>query len=310
MQNRNRIMSWKGRRSVVMQLQENNFSCTKRRLPWKMFFLGLAICVIIAGGKLSQEIVYASGVQEDGNPTVSITPEMTTIPTAVPTPAEIGGTIITDGVPDDYFSDVATGFTSTVDKIITSDEGMTGQMVRASSEILNKILFYLPYIGIGFFILGASIAMFSVKNKANRRWGIRMAVVTSVAMFFAYILLVMLYDYSFKGLKAEEMVRPENLDYYGELYFDVYEDILDVERVAGIADKTLSKNIIAVLMFFYVESAPHVGIAVFGLGILLSIISKRNVVIKKWAGVGLCVVVPLILYLGYWYIVRMISAVG
>ena len=291
----------------MKKCKEKIISCTAKNGLWKAVFLSMAICVAVMGGKVPQTVAYASEATEQN---VSVTPVPTVTPTVTPVPTEGVETVFKDGVSDDYIGDVATGLTTTVDKLMDADGDTLDQIINGSTAIFNEVLYYLPYVGIGFFVLGAFIAMFSIKNKSNRRWGIRMAIVTSIVMFLAYVFIIVLYDYNFKGLRGEEILRPENLDHYGELYFDVYEEVLDVERAAGIAEKVLSRNVFGILTYFYVESASYVGIAVFGLGLLLFSISKKNGIVRKWAGVCLCFVVPLILYIGYWYITRVLPVAG
>lgn len=309
MRNRSSGMFCESRLSKMMKRQDGLCSCTAKKIPWKAVFLSLAICVTVIGGTVPRKMVYASDTTKQSifvTPAATVTPT----PTAAPVPTEGVETVFKDGVSDDYLGDVATGLTTTVDNLMDADEDTIDQIISGSTAIFNEVLYYLPYVGIGFFVLGAFIAMFSIKNKSNRRWGIRMAVVTSIVMFLGYIFIIVMYDYNFRGLRAEEIIRPEYLDYYGELYFDVYEEVLSVERAAGIADKVLSRNLFGILIYFYAESASYVGIAVFGLGLLLFLISKKNGIVRKWAGVCLCFVVPLILYIGYWYITRVISVAG
>jgi len=172
-------------------------------------------------------------------------------------------------------------------------------------RVIEKVIYYIPFIGIGIFLFGAGIAVFSILNKSNRRWGIRMAVICSIVLYIAYIFFVLIYDVHFIGKQPAEVVRPENLDHYGTVYFDVWEEVLNAERLAGLADKTLSTDIISILINFYKESAFDIGVVVFGFGLLLSIIMKKNPVIKKWARFVLCFVVPIVLYIGYWYVTRL-----
>jgi len=277
----------------------------KELFMWKWVVFYLSLYISLVSWKPIQ-MVYASEHKAESEVSVTLTESVTPAVTVVPTEGE--ETVLIDGVSEEYLGNAQNGLTTTVEKIVSSDKDIVDRIVDDSTAAIGRILYYLPYIGIGFFVIGAFIALFSIKNKANRRWGIRMAIVVSVVMFFAYILITLIYEYNFRGMKAEELVKPEQLDYYGELYFAVYEKVLRVEQIVGIADKVLSKNIPAILVCFYAENAEHVGISVFGLGLLLWILSKRNKVNRRWA-VCLCFIVPLILYIGYWYITKVISVV-
>ena len=191
--------------------------------------------------------------------------------------------------------------------LIYNDNTAIDRLVGGSKLVFEKIIYYIPFIGIGIFIFGACIAIFSIVNKGNRRWGVRMAVVTSIALFFTYIGIIVVYDTYVIGKKPEIVVRPElsGLDHYGEVYFNVLEELLELEKKVGLADKMLSRNIPELLVNFYKESAFDIGIVVFGLGFLLAVIVKKNVPLKKWARIILCVVMPIILYAGHWYVSRL-----
>lgn len=241
--------------------------------------------------------------------TVAAQEEVIPSPTVTEVPKEEreeGTTMIKDGVSDSYIGDVTEGIGTTVNGLVNNEEETVNSIVRGGMYVMEKVIHYIPYVGIGIFLLGAGISVFSIFNKSNRRWGLRMAVVTSIALYAAYIFIIIIYDMNFWGKQPEELIRPENLDHYGEVYFNVWEEVLNVERIAGLADKTLSADVIAILINFYQESAFDVGVAVFGLGLLLSVIMRKNVVIKRWAGIVLCIIVPIILYVGHWYVSRLI----
>lgn len=256
------------------------------------------VMILVFGLFLSGQVVtaYADELTQTPTPTVTEFPEEK---------SDEGTTIIKDGVPDSYASGVTVGLSTTVEGLVNNEEEAVNSVVRLGMLTLEKIIHYIPYIGIGIFLIGVAISVISIINKGNRRWGIRMAIVTSIVLYLAYIFLILLYDINFMGRKPTEVIRPESLDYYGEVYFDVWEEVLNAERLAGLADKTLSKDVIAILVNFYQESAFDIGIVTFGFGLLLSIIMRRNLVLKKWARLVLCIVVPIVLYAGYWYISRL-----
>jgi len=276
----------------------------------KLFIVArIVVCFILFLALLNRNPGYTVAASETSSePGISPVPTECVTPTVTASPTEGDEPSTNNDVAREYLENSLKEFTSTAEKI--AEEDATELVLDSSASVFEKILFYMPYVGIGFFVLGAFIALLSIKNKANRRWGIRMAVVVPLVTFFIYIIITLIYDHYFRGVKVEELVRPEQLDYYGRIYFDVYEEVLNLEKLAGIADKMLTKNVLNILVHFYAENAMHVGIAVFGLGLLLCVLSRRNGVIRRWAGVCLCIIVPLILYLGYWYITRVVSMAG
>lgn len=167
-------------------------------------------------------------------------------------------------------------------------------------KVLSTCLKYIPVFGIGVFVLGMIIAMFSIKNNSNRRWGLRMGIISSLVLYLIYVLLAVLYDYVYKDAPLQELVRPENLDFYGSVYFDTVERILHLQQMAGFAQETLSKNVFAVLTDFYLNSAVDISVAVVVLCLILSALSRGNPPLRRWARV-LCVIVPVLLYFGVWY---------
>ena len=189
-----------------------------------------------------------------------------------------------------------------MEKVLTGDSKTGSAFHKLGKKFLEKLIYYIPFVGVGIFLIGAGISAASLINKGNRRWGIRMAVLTSIGLFIAYILLILLYDSQFIGIKPTEVVRPEVLDHYGMVYFNVLDKVLDAQRLSGLADKVLSRDIFSVLVKFYEESAFDIGIVVFGFGLLVSIIMKRSPIVKRWARIVLCVIVPIVLYAGYRYI--------
>lgn len=292
MRNKMSFLSAVNRTAGRAKLRMEPISILRNSSRWCIFAVMFAVCILLCGGRAE---VYA----DEPTPT----PTVTEAPGKNDT--QEGSTMIKDGVSDSYIGTVTDGINTTVNGLVNNDEDTVNSIVRKGMETLEKVIYYIPFVGIGVFLVGAFIAIFSILNKSNRRWGIRMAVVTSIALYAAYIFIILIYDVNFIGKQPAAVIRPENLDHYGEVYFDVWEEVLDAERLAGLADKTLSTDVISILRLFYQESAMDVGVVVFGLGLLLSIIMKRNPVLKKWAGIVLCVVVPIVLYVGYWYISRL-----
>lgn len=270
----------------------NKGVCTQKGMSWRRYLCAMTIMVFVCVCSANVVFVYA----DEPLPSVTELPEEK---------SDESTTVLKDGVSDDYFGKVADGLSTTMEGLVENEEETVSGIVGIGKRVLETVIYYIPFVGIGIFLFGIGIAIVSIVNKSNRRWGLRMAIVTSLVLYLAYIFLIMLYDINFMGRVPKEVIRPDNLDHYGEVYFDVWEEVLDAERLAGLADKALSKDVIAILTKFYQESAFDIGVVVFSLGLLLGIIMKSNPVIKKWARIVLCVIVPVVLYAGYWYISRL-----
>lgn len=265
---------------------------------------GIYILRNIKGLKILFSVLLAVFLLTGGRITKTYADEPSPTPTVTEAPKE-NSTMIKDGVSDSYLGEVTEGINETFTGLVKNDEETVNKVVQMGMRTMEKVIYYIPFIGIGIFLFGAGIAVFSILNKSNRRWGVRMAVICSIVLYIAYIFFILIYNIHFLGRQPGELIRPETLDHYGRVYFGVWEEVLNAERLAGLADKTLSRDIIAVLINFYKESAFDIGVVVFGFGLLLSVIMKRNPVIKKWARFVLCFIVPIVLYIGYWYVSRL-----
>ena len=177
----------------------------------------------------------------------------------------------------------------------------------STAHIFEALARIMPYIGVAGLIVGAVIAVLSIRNKGWRRWGVRVAAILSTGAFLFYICLCLVHDlYSLK-LTAAIAEMPADMDSYNMTYYQTLERLDDDAlhfvfgagagdtvwyRLAGNASKVLYNNIYYSLAFVSVQ-----------MGLLFALISKGDRALRTWSVFGLCIIIPAALLIGQHYIV-------
>lgn len=181
-----------------------------------------------------------------------------------------------------------------------------GNARLSTAEIYESFAGMMPYIGGVGFTVGVLVAVFAIRNKSWRRWGVRVAVIFSMGAFVLYIALALMHDLYSLGLDASIAEEPAEMDIYEAIYYQSLERLeseglhfiygCDSEDAAWYergmdASRSLYGSIYVSLAFVSVQ-----------IGLLLAFISKGDRALRAWSAIGLCVVVPAALIIGQHYI--------
>lgn len=169
--------------------------------------------------------------------------------------------------------------------------------------ILQKAIKIIPYIGIVMFVIGLIIGVLSTKNKGMRRYGIRFGILGASLMFILYVGFAIYYDFQCTDEPLQIAQKREEITEHERIYFDNIEQ-LDTEGLSFILfshEKWYHDAALAGRRY-YTEAALLFGGISVGLGILFCLVTRRDRNFFRWSLVGMCVVVPLVLVIGYQYI--------
>lgn len=168
------------------------------------------------------------------------------------------------------------------------------------SDILWLVITFLPYVGVTLFLVGIFVAIFSIRNKGNRRWGLKLAITMTVLTFLLYIVLILAYDFVCNAGTVQFTSRPgqEKENFCEKIYFDTVEKMkvegqsflfLGKDWISGMASagRSVYMSIFILLIFVSVS-----------VGMILLLVTKRDVAIRRFALAGLCIASPLTLIVG------------
>lgn len=167
-----------------------------------------------------------------------------------------------------------------------------------TAKIVWQMITFLPYVGVVLFVVGIFIAIFSTRNKGNRRWGLKMAIMEAVIVFIMYIALILVYDYVCLDRTVQLSSRPEQQDFYEKTYYDTVDRMkvegqsflfLGRDWINGVASAGRSTYMSVVALLIY---------ASISIGVLLLLITKMDKSIRRFALAGLCIASPLTLIVG------------
>lgn len=181
-----------------------------------------------------------------------------------------------------------------------------GDARLSTAEIYESFAQMMPYIGGAGFTVGVLVAVFAIRNKSWRRWGVRVATIFSIGAFVAYVALALMHDLYSLGLDASIAEKPAEMDAYEAIYYQSLERLeseglhfvygCDSEDVAWYkrgmdASRSLYGSIYLPVAFVSVQ-----------IGLLFAFISKGDRALRAWSAIGLCIVVPAALIIGQHYI--------
>ena len=167
-----------------------------------------------------------------------------------------------------------------------------------TSRMLWQGIKVLPYVGVVLFVIGIFVAIFSTRNKGNRRWGLKLAISEAIIVFLLYVGLILVYDFVYHDGVIQFASRPEQVDFYEKVYYDTVDRMkaegqsflfLGNDWINGVASagRSVYMSVVALLVF--------VSICI---GLVLRLVTKRDKSIRRFALAGLCIVSPLTLIVG------------
>ncbi len=167
-----------------------------------------------------------------------------------------------------------------------------------TTDILWRTINYLPYVGVVLFVIGIFVAIFSTRNKGNRRWGLKLAITEAIIVFMLYIGLMLVYDFVYNEGVVQFTSRPAQQNFYEKTYFDTVERMkvegqsflfLGKDWIDGVASagRSMYMSIFILLMFVSIS-----------VGVILLLVTKRDAAIRRFALAGLCIASPLTLIVG------------
>lgn len=165
--------------------------------------------------------------------------------------------------------------------------------------ILKKITSLIPILGLALFLLGIIVAVFSVRNKGSRRWGIKLAVSEVVITYFLYVGLTLVCDILLNHCAVEYTSRPEQTTVSEEVYYDVMDELKDGEQDFLFFKDGWTEKMAKAGRKTYLDVAFTFAFVSISCGALLFFITKRNAAIRRLAIAGMCVVIPAALFIGY-----------
>lgn len=169
-------------------------------------------------------------------------------------------------------------------------------------EILEQGIKVIPFVGVILFLIGVGVAVFSTRNKGNRRWGIKLAVTQTVISYILYIAMILAYDFAFHDGVVGFVSWPEQMSFYEKVYYDTIIGLEnDGQRFLFLEEDWSGSVTIAARRMY--ESI--VGLLVFvsiGVGCLLFVVTKRERAIRRFALAGMCIAIPAALVVGYQFL--------
>lgn len=254
--------------------------CLKR----KFLFVLLGVCLLLSGKNFSVMVMAAeenaeSVLEKAGDKTQSMLDEMAEkgsefLPALEEAGASVGETV-----------------------------GDAAETVRKGGlDILRQVIGFLPLVGVTLFLFGVVVAVFSVRNKGNKRWGIKLAVTEVLIVYLLYIGFTLAYDFLYKRYPVKMTSRPEQTNVYEDVYYGAVEELREKgQNFLLFEHGWLGKATVAGRKA-YTDVALLFAFVSFSSGILLFVLTKRDLAIRRLALVGMCVVVPAALIIGYRYL--------
>lgn len=168
--------------------------------------------------------------------------------------------------------------------------------------MLEKAIKIIPYIGVILFVLGIFVAVFSTRNKGNRRWGVKAAVTEAIIAYFLYISMILIYDFMYHDWNIGLLGRPENVSFYGNIYYNTLERLrMDGQRYVFL-EKGWQDGFVDAGRRMYMSVVWLLSFASIGVGILLLVVTKREKGFRRFAFAGMCIAIPAALMVGYQFL--------
>lgn len=171
----------------------------------------------------------------------------------------------------------------------------------ALANVLEKVIPVIPYVGVALTLLGIVVAVFSVRNKNNRRWGIRVAIIFSILSFLFYVALSVVHDMYCLGLDSG-IRYSDTKEFYSVVYESAIERMIDNDLHFLLFTDEWYLDAFRSLQNLYLRTAFYYALVSFQVGFVLFIVAKRDRSLKRWSLLGLCFIIPLALFIGYQYI--------
>ena len=167
---------------------------------------------------------------------------------------------------------------------------------------LKQIIKVVPYVGVVLFIVGILVAVFSTRNKGNRRWGLKLAISETIITYILYIALTLVYDFAYNDGPVRLSSRPEQEAFYEKAYYDTVDGMKEEGQSflflgedwlegAAVASRRMYVSIVGALVFVSISA-----------GVLLLIVTKRDKAIRRFAFAGMCIATPVTLVIGYLFL--------
>ena len=209
----------------------------------------------------------------------------------------------------EFISDMEGGNVAAPEDITESEKAVvdvlqetTEQSQRILDVAVQKGIVFLPYLGIVLFILGIVVAVFSTKNKGWRRWGVRFAVIEAVIIFLLYTALVLANDYYIAFKPIGYATRSEEPDRYELIYHDTVEELKENNQDFLLLKPGSLLSAADIGRALYVQYAGFFAFVCVSVGLLFVILTKRDRIFARWAFGGMCIVIPVVLFVGYQYL--------
>lgn len=167
---------------------------------------------------------------------------------------------------------------------------------------LGKAVSAVPYAGIIAFLVGIFIAVFSTRNKGNRRYGLKLAVAAVVISYILYVALTLIGDYICHDGPVRFASRPERESFYEKAYYDTVEELGKENQGFLFLGKGWISDMLAACRKVYISIADLLVYVSISTGVLLLFITKRDKAIRRFALGGLCIVSPVTLMAGYLFL--------
>jgi hypothetical protein len=225
--------------------------------------------------------------------------------------------VLTDNLPQDVSEEINEAF-DTLSETVSNAVSELGNNADAPDEVseivsrfqnvLRNIIYFLSDYYLVFGIVMVSIcviiAVFSRKNKKSRRKAIIGAVIIPAFCFACYIggfIYCDLYvdGMAYKTPTTEAILSLPNNNITDQAYQNMYRNAIENYAKYGIRDDRLSFNARSILGALFVSEALVFAGASFLFGMLIQLVAVKDIDTKKWGLVGLGIVIPFVLLLGY-----------
>lgn len=188
-------------------------------------------------------------------------------------------------------------------------DGMLGKLNEGEVKvkdiertILEKLIRFLPYIGVILFVIGIFVAVFSIRNKGNRRWGIKLAVTEAIIVYFLYISMTFAYDFFFQKNVIGLLERPGTLSVYGRIYYNTLERLYMEGQQFVFLGEGWQDDFVNAIRRMYMSIVGLLSFASIGIGVLLLVVNKREKGFRRFAFAGMCIAIPAALIVGYQFL--------
>lgn len=214
----------------------------------------------------------------------------------------------------DDVSPVPTENIEKVDELVISGDSLTDNNMfdvyyEAEEEswytlggFLLKLREIMPYLGIALFVLGIVLFVFSTKNKGMKRFGIRMAIIEAVVTFGIYITVSLVYDHQCTDIAFGIEEKGEVVGRYEAVYYENLVALQDAGQNFVLMQDKWHHDAATAGRKYYMSAVPLFVFVSIGVGILFFLITKRDKTFRWWSIVGMCIILPAVLTIGYQYI--------